>query len=565
MRDITLGSAKYKYRKARCSVNTKNFTSTAHDTASPLTKLARDSGMALLHCDAKGTLVATEQNDWLIDLLSASPLIRIAITSNCATWNSQDSLQPAEAFQGVWLVPVRKENRRNGGFVIGVVVTDTLCTSEYLHALCQASGADATVVRDMLLSLSPVATHDVQRIASMFQFAWNAQETSDTNKCTMDAVGQELADSYEEINLLYTVTSSMNSVNHPKRFVELACNELLQTLPYEWIGVQLRIGDRLPRIGSELVFAGNAPTNASGVVHSVTNDIEATPIVSHGEDIVANRLGQATIIEPILSEGNVIGVLVAANKQGNDSEASSVDIKLLSATASQLAIFLENALLYEDLSATFLGTLEALTASIDAKDKYTCGHSQRVALLTSQLAEKAGLDADQVDRFRIAGLVHDIGKIGVPEYVLTKKGGLTNAEFCEIQKHPEIGAKILKDIPQMEDILGGVLHHHEKYSGGGYPHGIAGNKIPLVARMITLADTFDAMSSSRTYRNAMNRDAVLDEMKSVVGSQFDPELAELFFKLDFSHWEQLMIEHQAITRNEIIGVLDPITDERKAA
>jgi HD-GYP domain-containing protein (c-di-GMP phosphodiesterase class II) len=390
----------------------------------------------------------------------------------------------------------------------------------------------------------------------MFQFAWNAQAESETNQNTMDSVGQELADSYEEINLLYTITSSMNSVNHPKRFIELACDELLQTLPYEWIGVQLRVGDRLPRIGNDLLFAGNVQSDSSEMVRSITNEMTNKPIISNSNDSVANTLGQATIIEPIMSDGKVIGVLVAANKLGDDTEASSVDSKLLSATASQIAIFLENALLYEDLSATFLGTLEALTASIDAKDKYTCGHSQRVALLTAQLAEKADLDADQVDRFRIAGLVHDIGKIGVSEHVLTKQGGLTNAEFEEIQKHPEIGAKILKDIPQMEDILGGVLHHHEKFAGGGYPHGIAGDAIPLVARMITLADTFDAMSSSRTYRNAMNRNAVLDEMKRVVGTQFDPELAEHFFNLDFSKWEQLMVEHQAWS---------PITSEGKAA
>jgi putative two-component system response regulator len=167
-----------------------------------------------------------------------------------------------------------------------------------------------------------------------------------------------------------------------------------------------------------------------------------------------------------------------------------------------------------------------------------------VALLTSQLAKAAELDEDQVDRFHIAGLVHDIGKIGVPEYVLLKDGGLTDDEFASIRKHPEIGARILRDIPQMEDILGGVLSHHEKFDGSGYPHGISGNDIPLVARMISLADTFDAMSSSRTYRNAMTRNFVLDEMKRVSGSQFDPELSELFFNLDFSRWEQMMIDHQ---------------------
>jgi putative nucleotidyltransferase with HDIG domain len=549
-------------------MNVTNFTSPTNTVPSKFTTLMRDAGMAMLHCDSKGRLISTEQSDWLIDLLSASPIVRLAITTNCTTWNTQDTLQIAEAFQGVWLVPVRKTNsRRNGGFVIGVIVTDELCTSEYLHALCQASSADTTVIRDMLLSLSPVASHDVKRIASMFQFAWNAQSTSDLNQSTMESIGQELADSYEEINLLYTITSNMNSVNNPKRFIELACNELLQTLPYEWIGVQLRIGDRLPRIGSELVFAGNAPEEVSENVCSITNDIGTSPIISNGDDFVSIRLGKATIIEPILSDGDVIGVLVAANKQGNDSEASSVDIKLLSATAAQLAIFLENALLYEDLSATFLGTLEALTASIDAKDTYTSGHSLRVALLTAQLAEEAGLDAEQVDRFRIAGLVHDIGKIGVPEHVLTKKGGLTNGEFAEIQKHPEIGAKILKDIPQMEDILGGVLHHHEKFGGGGYPHGISGNDIPLVARMISLADTFDAMSSSRTYRNAMNRNSVLDEMKRAVGSQFDPELAELFFALDFSKWEQLMIEHHGgrPSLGSDPNCSRPIIDQRNAA
>ena len=256
-------------------MNVTNFTSPTNTVPSKFTTLMRDAGMVMLHCDSKGRLISSEQSDWLIDLLSASPLVRLAITTNCATWNTQDTLQIAEAFQGVWLVPVRKTNsRRDGGFVIGVIVTDALCTSEYLHALCQASGADTTVIKDMLLSLSPVASHDVKRIASMFQFAWNAQSASDLNQSTMESIGQELADSYEEINLLYTITSSMNSVKNPKRFIELACNELLQTLPYEWIGVQFRIGDRLPRIGSELVFAGNAPAEVSEDVCSLQTILE---------------------------------------------------------------------------------------------------------------------------------------------------------------------------------------------------------------------------------------------------------------------------------------------------
>ena len=523
--------------------------------------MVREIGMVVLYCDADGSLKVDQKDDWLVDLLVSSPIVRVSIASNCKTWNAQEEPALVNAFPGVWLAPARLGNtHRCDGYAVGVIVTDALLSSEYFHALCQASDADTSMVRELMQSLPPAASQDVDRIATLFQYSWNTQRNRETDQHTIESVGQELADSYEEISLLYTMTSSMNSVNHPERFIELACNELLQTLPYAWIGVQLRIGDRLPRPGNELVIAG-APDQEtlelSHIVQSVSNEITpTTTIVSNGEDVIVDCLGPATIIEPIVNDGRVIGVLVAAHKQGEDCAASSVDIKLLSATAAQLAIFLKNALLYEDLNATFLGTLEALTASIDAKDRYTCGHSKRVALLTSQLARAAGVDEDQVDRFRISGLVHDIGKIGVPEYVLLKKGDLSDDEFQAICKHPEIGARILRDIPQMEDIIAGVLHHHERFDGGGYPHSISGLDIPLVARMIALADTFDAMSSSRTYRDAMTRKIVLEEMKRGVGTQFDPALSALFFDLDFSEWEQLMIDHQE-------GV--PADTERKAA
>ncbi len=519
----------------------------------------RQAGIIVLYCDDEGKLLPSVTSDWLVDLLVASPLLQMAISKEYSSWKTKETVEVCEAFTGVWFAPVKQsQERRNNGFSVGVIVTDTFCDGEYFHAVCQASNADAIVINEMIQSVSPIATQEVQRVASLFQIAWSSNRQRETNQNTIDSIGQELADSYEEISLLYTMTSSMNSVNHPERFIELACNELLQTLPYEWVGVKLNIGKRLPTPGNALVFASSVSQVASELDVEVATIIErllpGVTVIANGADAVTNQFGTATIIEPIINDGVVIGVLIAANKQGNDGSASSVDIKLLSATASQLGIFIENAMLYEDLNATFLGTLEALTTSIDAKDKYTCGHSQRVALLTAQLAEAFGLNADQVDRFRIAGLVHDIGKIGVPEYVLTKTGGLTEQEYAAIQKHPEIGAHILRDIPQMEDILGGVLHHHEKYEGGGYPHGIAGEQIPLVARMISLADTFDAMSSSRTYRTALTRRSVLDEMKRVVGTQFDPEIAELFFSLDFSEWEQMMIDHQVsdtfITRKD---------------
>src|SRR5690606_20290161 len=133
-------------------------------------------------------------------------------------------------------------------------------------------------------------------------------------------------------------------------------------------------------------------------------------------------------------------------------------------------------------------------------------HSERVAYMATRLGEAIGLDAETAQRLHIAGLVHDVGKIGVPEAVLCKPGRLTDEEFKLIKLHPEIGHRILRDIPQLADVLPGVLSHHERWDGKGYPHGLAGEEIPMFGRLIAIADSFDAMSSTRTYRSAMPRE-----------------------------------------------------------
>jgi HD-GYP domain-containing protein (c-di-GMP phosphodiesterase class II) len=238
-----------------------------------------------------------------------------------------------------------------------------------------------------------------------------------------------------------------------------------------------------------------------------------------------------------------MAAIMAGSKHGEDTQVSSYDIQLLEAAAGFIGAFLDNSALYADQQAMFLGTLEALSAAIDAKDRYTCGHSQRVAHLAWQLAKSTGMSDEQSDRVRIAGLVHDVGKIGVPEGVLTKAGKLTDAEFEAIKLHPEIGHRILKDIPLLEDVLPGVLYHHERFDGRGYPHRLVGDGIPLIGRIIAIADTFDAMSSSRSYRAAMPRATVLAEIQRSAGSQLDPALVPLFLGLDFSTYDRMVTQH----------------------
>src|SRR5207248_6747070 len=191
----------------------------------------------------------------------------------------------------------------------------------------------------------------------------------------------------------------------------------------------------------------------------------------------------------------------------------------LHAAAQFLSVFCENLSRFAQQRALFLGTLGALTESIDAKDPYTCGHSERVGMLAAMMARSLNLNDRIAELYRIAGLVHDVGKIGVPESVLTKQGRLSPTEITAMQRHPEIGYRILKDIPLLKDALPGVLHHHERFDGFGYPHGLAGENIPYIARVLALADTFDAMSSTRSYRPAMGREQVLAEICRCAGTQ----------------------------------------------
>jgi HD-GYP domain-containing protein (c-di-GMP phosphodiesterase class II) len=162
------------------------------------------------------------------------------------------------------------------------------------------------------------------------------------------------------------------------------------------------------------------------------------------------------------------------------------------------------------------------------------------------MAAALGLDKATIEQYRIAGLVHDVGKIGVPEAVLAKPGRLTDEEFAQIKLHPGIGFNILKDIPALSGVQPGVLWHHERWDGKGYPDRIAGENIPLIARVLALADTFDAMSSNRAYRPAIPRPKVLDEIIKCGGTQFDPQLAPQFVKLDFADFDNALESHRQL-------------------
>jgi HD-GYP domain-containing protein (c-di-GMP phosphodiesterase class II) len=246
----------------------------------------------------------------------------------------------------------------------------------------------------------------------------------------------------------------------------------------------------------------------------------------------------------------LIGILVAVNRL-DKPDFDSADIKLFNSVATNCAVFVENGRLFKDLKELFIGSLKALTSSIDAKDRYTRGHSERVASIARWIAEKYSefefLDQEQIHNIYIAGLLHDIGKIGISEAVLCKNGKLTDDEMENIKKHPSIGAAILSQIKQMQDMVPAVLYHHERIDGKGYPSRLTGKDIPLAAKIIGLADSFDAMTSERPYRPAMKIEKALSEIKNNLGTQFDEKIGRVFLESNiYDFWESLQHKSAAL-------------------
>ncbi|MBW2274875.1 MAG: response regulator [Deltaproteobacteria bacterium] len=186
-----------------------------------------------------------------------------------------------------------------------------------------------------------------------------------------------------------------------------------------------------------------------------------------------------------------------------------------------------------ELRTAYIQTIRALAEAIDAKDTYTRGHSERVAVYASRLAREMNLSKELIERVYFSGLLHDVGKIGVPDAIITKPDRLTREEYAEIQKHPEIGAKILEPVEFLRHIVPCVRHHHEWYDGcpSGYPERLQGDLIPLPSRIILVADTVEAMTSDRPYRNALPIEAVVAELNKYSGSQFDPVCVDAFLRL----------------------------------
>jgi HD-GYP domain-containing protein (c-di-GMP phosphodiesterase class II) len=192
---------------------------------------------------------------------------------------------------------------------------------------------------------------------------------------------------------------------------------------------------------------------------------------------------------------------------------------------------------FAEQQRAYAATMNALCQAVETKDYYTRGHGDRVSRGSGMIARQIGMGADRTEAIRFAGMLHDVGKLGVPTQVLQKTGALTEDEYAAIQLHPMRGLEIVREIGFLNEALAGIMHHHERIDGRGYPMGFAGHEIPEFARIIAVADAFDSMTSTRSYREAKSLDEAVEELRKGASTQFDPLIVDAFIKaLDQEGW-----------------------------
>lgn len=358
----------------------------------------------------------------------------------------------------------------------------------------------------------------------------NADADVKRMKKEVDLISQNLATTYEEISLLYTITQNLRISRSDEELGQLAIEWLVDCVSATSFAIQYlpvaEHGDSTykARTRPNLIISGDCPVDEEGFRELVeTLDLSASTgaFIANDKSTIERHLYERgirqLIVVPLCEGDNVFGWLAAFNHV-EDREFGTIEANLLSSVGALLGIHSGNRDLYRQQSELLANIVRALVSAIDAKDPYTSGHSDRVARYAVRIALEMRVNPKLLNTIYMSGLLHDVGKIGIDDNVLRKAGRLTDAEFEHIKKHPELGYKILADIKQLSDVLPAVLHHHEQWDGKGYPMGLSGEDIPQLARIMSVADAYDAMTSDRPYRAGMPDEKVDGIFKNGAGA-----------------------------------------------
>jgi HD-GYP domain-containing protein (c-di-GMP phosphodiesterase class II) len=437
-------------------------------------------------------------------------------------------------------------------------VTRSISVHENMAPAARLLGLDDDASRRWLMKQPIWPTHALMRTAQLAADKLAADQRIAGLRKEVAALSDNISTTYEEISLLYRLTHNLSLAIGDEELCRIALEWLAATLPVEGLAALLMPPPDLPAQSREgrrdpvLLSEGEWPLSQAELFSMIAavgaGDARRPSVLNH---LATLRDGwqfpdvRELIVVPLWEGARCFGYLVAIN-HAEGKELGTVEANLLSSVASILGIHCGNSDLYRRRADLLTGIVRALTSAIDAKDPYTCGHSDRVARISERLAKELKLDRRTLHTIYLSGLLHDIGKIGIDDQVLRKPGALTAAEFEHIKMHPELGYKILLDLTELDEVLPVVLHHHENWDGKGYPHGLAGENIPFLARIVAVADAFDAMGSDRPYREGMADDKVDAILRAGAGAQWDPQVVAAFFSAREDIREIARLEREAL-------------------
>jgi putative nucleotidyltransferase with HDIG domain len=355
---------------------------------------------------------------------------------------------------------------------------------------------------------------------------------------TLEQINEGLRQSFEELSQLYRLSETIASALTFSRVLTLLLEVLREVVDYDSAILYLydeRAGTLRPNLEKAVTPELRSRFSAQlqeGTLLWALNQGRTLVLADSGQGAWTQGLpeddsGRSFLLVPILARGKPVGLMDLAVSSGPGS-FSQRDLSLLGILANQAGISLENARLYEAVRQDYTDVIQALAGAVDARDHYTREHSNRVSLYAVAIARQLRLDTEFVESVQFGGLLHDIGKIGIPDLILNKPGRLTDEEFRQMKGHSALGAGLLRRVESLNHLVPLVLYHHERFDGAGYPEGLAGKKIPLGARILNVADSFETITSDRVYHRARSMEEGLAEIQRCSGGQFDPEIVDAF-------------------------------------